>query len=101
MDEDLKLLARADPAFQQSLQSEVELDPMEGEQTWPTDEELRQAEGVLLVRVFHFNLVQRLEEPKSSLVPAHNSGFCNMNLLALLLFPLDGMLVQNFVRMPL
>lgn len=45
MDEDLKLLARADPAFQQSLQSEVELDPMEGEQTWPTDEELRQAEG--------------------------------------------------------
>lgn len=47
MDEDLKLLARADPAFQESLQSEVEPDPMEGEQTWPTDEELRQAEGVI------------------------------------------------------
>ena len=46
MDEDMKLLARADPAFQESLQSEVEPDPMEGEQTWPTDEELRQAEGV-------------------------------------------------------
>ena len=45
MDEDLKLLARADPAYQESLQSEVELDPMEGEQTWPTDDELRQAEG--------------------------------------------------------
>ena len=46
MDEDMKLLAQADPAFQESLQSEVEPDPMEGEQTWPTDEELRQAEGV-------------------------------------------------------
>lgn len=45
MDEDMKLLARADPAFQESLQSEVEPDPMEGEQTWPTDEELREAEG--------------------------------------------------------
>ena len=45
MDEDLKLLARADPAYQESLQSEVEPDPMEGEQTWPTDDELRQAEG--------------------------------------------------------
>ena len=42
----MKLLARADPAFQESLQSEVEPDPMEGEQTWPTDEELKQAEGV-------------------------------------------------------
>lgn len=45
MDEDMKLLARADPAFQESLQSEVEPDPMEGEQTWPTDEELKEAEG--------------------------------------------------------
>ena len=45
MDEDLKVLARADPAFQESLQSEVVPDAMDGEQTWPTDEELRQAEG--------------------------------------------------------
>ena len=48
MEEDIKLLARADPAFQESLQSEVEPDPMEGEQTWPTDEELREAEGGIL-----------------------------------------------------
>ncbi|CAH3023579.1 unnamed protein product [Porites evermanni] len=48
MDEDLKLLARADPAHQESLQSEVEPDPMEGEQTWPTDDELRQAEDALV-----------------------------------------------------
>ncbi|XP_027056912.1 pre-rRNA-processing protein TSR1 homolog isoform X1 [Pocillopora damicornis] len=45
MDEDIKLIARADIAFQESLQSEVEPDPMEGEQTWPTDEELREAEA--------------------------------------------------------
>ena len=49
MDEDVKLLARADPAHQESLQSEVVPDPMEGEQTWPTDEELRQAEGLALM----------------------------------------------------
>ena len=56
MDEDLKLLARADPAFQQSLESEVEPDPMEGEQTWPTDEELRQAEGMIhKTKTFHCN----------------------------------------------
>lgn len=47
MDEDIKPIARADIAFQESLQSEVEPDPMEGEQTWPTDEELREAEGLM------------------------------------------------------
>ena len=45
MDEDVKVLARAHPSLQQSLQSEVEPDAMDGEQTWPTEEELRQAEG--------------------------------------------------------
>lgn len=54
MDEDMKLLARADPAFQESLQSEVEPDPMEGEQTWPTDEELKEAEGDS--KAIHYNL---------------------------------------------
>ena len=52
MDEDLKVLARADPILRQSLQSEVVPDAMDGEQTWPTDEELRQAEGKLIVVVF-------------------------------------------------
>lgn len=47
MDEDLKVLARADPILRQSLQSEVVPDAMDGEQTWPTDEELRQAEEAL------------------------------------------------------
>ncbi|XP_074621651.1 pre-rRNA-processing protein TSR1 homolog [Acropora palmata] len=47
MDEDVKVLARAHPSLQQSLQSEVEPDAMDGEQTWPTEEELRQAEESL------------------------------------------------------
>ncbi|XP_077336712.1 pre-rRNA-processing protein TSR1 homolog isoform X1 [Lithobates pipiens] len=47
MEEDVKVLMKADPSAQESLQSEVVPDPMEGEQTWPTDEELRDAEDAL------------------------------------------------------
>lgn len=39
------VLAKADPEKQESLQSEVVPDPMEGEQTWPTEEELAEAEN--------------------------------------------------------
>lgn len=62
MEEEVKVLEVADPtkqvvkksvcdydismtSLQESLESEVVPDPMEGEQTWPTDEELRDAEG--------------------------------------------------------
>lgn len=45
MEEDLKVLVKADPDRQQSLQTEVIPDPMEGEQTWPTEEELNEANG--------------------------------------------------------
>ena len=45
MEEDVKILAKADASQQESLDSEVVPDPMEGEQTWPTEEELRDAEG--------------------------------------------------------
>lgn len=45
MEEDVKVLMKADPNKQASLQSEVVPDPMEGEQTWPTEEELQEAEG--------------------------------------------------------
>lgn len=45
MEEDVKLLMKADASKQESLQSEVVPDPMEGEQTWPTEEELQEAEG--------------------------------------------------------
>ncbi|NXF94118.1 TSR1 protein, partial [Eubucco bourcierii] len=47
MEEDTKVLMKADPKKQESLQSEVVPDPMEGEQTWPTEEELQEAEASL------------------------------------------------------
>ena len=40
---EVKLMERADPLKQESLQAEVVPDPMEGEQTWPTEEELAEA----------------------------------------------------------
>ena len=45
MEEDLKVLMKADPDRQESLQTEVIPDPMEGEHTWPTEEELSEANG--------------------------------------------------------
>ncbi len=47
MEEDIKVLGVADPSKQESLDSEAVADPMEGEQTWPTEEELAEAEGKL------------------------------------------------------
>ncbi|XP_006099229.1 pre-rRNA-processing protein TSR1 homolog isoform X1 [Myotis lucifugus] len=47
MEEDLKVLMKADPDRQESLQTEVIPDPMEGEQTWPTEEELSEANDFL------------------------------------------------------
>ena len=45
LDVGVRVLEKADVARQESLQSEVIPDPMEGEQTWPTEEELAEAEG--------------------------------------------------------
>ena len=45
----MKILECADPQRQESLQAEVIPDPMEGEQTWPTEEELAEAEGKLII----------------------------------------------------
>ncbi|KAM6164836.1 pre-rRNA-processing protein TSR1 homolog [Rhynchocyon petersi] len=50
MEEDLKVLMKADPDRQESLQSEVIPDPMEGDQTWPTEEELSEANDLLKER---------------------------------------------------
>jgi len=41
---EIETLAIADPQFQEQLISENEPDIMEGEQTWPTEEELNEAE---------------------------------------------------------
>ncbi|XP_052800654.1 pre-rRNA-processing protein TSR1 homolog [Mya arenaria] len=38
-------VVKPDPAKQEGLLTEAEIDPMEGEQTWPTEEELAQAEA--------------------------------------------------------
>ncbi|XP_059573561.1 pre-rRNA-processing protein TSR1 homolog isoform X2 [Alligator mississippiensis] len=50
MEEDVKVLMKADPSRQELLQSEVVPDPMEGEQTWPTEEELKEAEEAVKER---------------------------------------------------
>ncbi|XP_043910314.1 pre-rRNA-processing protein TSR1 homolog isoform X2 [Protopterus annectens] len=47
MEQDIKVLMTADPTKQESLQTEVVPDPMEGEQTWPTEEELKEVESSL------------------------------------------------------
>ena len=44
MEEDEEVLDVPDPMLQENLQSEVTPDPMDGEQTWPTEEELMEAE---------------------------------------------------------
>lgn len=44
VDEETHLLEEADPNLQEDLTSTNEVDPLEGEQTWPTEEELREAE---------------------------------------------------------
>ncbi|XP_028276445.1 pre-rRNA-processing protein TSR1 homolog [Parambassis ranga] len=40
----VRVLMKADPASRESLQTEAEVDPMDGEQTWPTESELLEAE---------------------------------------------------------
>ncbi|XP_026187486.1 pre-rRNA-processing protein TSR1 homolog [Mastacembelus armatus] len=40
----VRVLMKADPSCRESLQAEAEVDPMEGEQTWPTETELLEAE---------------------------------------------------------
>ncbi|CAK6966670.1 pre-rRNA-processing protein TSR1 homolog [Scomber scombrus] len=40
----VRVLMKADPSNRESLHTEAEVDPMDGEQTWPTDSELLEAE---------------------------------------------------------
>lgn len=40
----VRILEKADPAKQESLDAENVVDPMDAEQTWPTAEELRLAD---------------------------------------------------------
>merc|ERR1719494_76866 len=45
MEEDVKVLARCDPSKQVSLRGEAEVDPMDAEQTWIGDDELKEADA--------------------------------------------------------
>ena len=47
MDEDIKIIATSDSLKQESLISEAEVDPMDAEQTWPSEEEIKEADGML------------------------------------------------------
>ncbi|KAH9276334.1 hypothetical protein BASA83_001022 [Batrachochytrium salamandrivorans] len=50
-DDDVIVLQTADPSLQEGLVADNDIDPMEGEQTWPTEEELAEAdERVLRLR---------------------------------------------------
>ncbi len=44
-EEKIRILDTADHRLQTSLQTENEPDPMDAEQTWPTEDELAQAQG--------------------------------------------------------
>lgn len=41
----MRVLMKADPSCRESLQTEADVDPMDAEQTWPTETELLEAEG--------------------------------------------------------
>ncbi|XP_061575578.1 pre-rRNA-processing protein TSR1 homolog [Cololabis saira] len=41
----VRVLMKADPSSRENLQAEAEVDPMDGEQTWPTETELQEAEA--------------------------------------------------------
>lgn len=49
----VKVLEKASPSLQTSLQSENIPDDMDGEQTWPTEEELEEAEGLYKIPYYH------------------------------------------------
>lgn len=42
--EEVRVLMKSDPSQRESVQPEAEVDPMDGEQTWPTESELQEAE---------------------------------------------------------
>lgn len=50
--EEVRVLMKSDPSQRASLQAEAEVDPMDGEQTWPTESELQEAEGITCASVY-------------------------------------------------
>lgn len=53
----IRLLEKCDPAKQESLDSENVPDPMDAEQTWPTEEEIQMAQEENKVNMFHLTIL--------------------------------------------
>lgn len=77
-----RVLEKCDPSKQESLISENEVDPMDAEQTWPTQEELQKAEeeqkvgkGIFNTYVFegykyiHIQKIRIMSLPKMKINP--------------------------------
>lgn len=63
------------PDQQESLVAENEIDPMEGEQTWPTDEEIQEAECNTLVHAHLVVNFQKGPQKKTKRVPKGTSAY--------------------------
>ncbi|KAI9205299.1 uncharacterized protein BJ171DRAFT_441509 [Polychytrium aggregatum] len=69
MDAESTVLDSPDPINQESLVSENDVDPMEGEQTWPTEEELAEADERVKL------LTSEQGQRKKKLVPKGTSAY--------------------------
>ncbi|XP_067129041.1 pre-rRNA-processing protein TSR1 homolog isoform X2 [Centruroides vittatus] len=57
--EDVEVLEKADASKQESLDSENVVDPMEGEQTWPTEEEIAEVEALQQKKTLKEKIVKK------------------------------------------
>lgn len=58
----IRVLMKADPSRRETLQSEAEVDPMDGEQTWPTETELMEAEGQRIRSSWYFENMKGIKD---------------------------------------
>lgn len=57
--EEVRVLMKSDPSQRESVQTEAEVDPMDGEQTWPTESELQEAEGITNAEIYPLHKITR------------------------------------------
>lgn len=63
-----RLLEKCDPSKQESLESENVPDPMDAEQTWPTEEEMQTSEGEKVFAVFSLILFTNFPNTKRTCI---------------------------------